>query len=509
MQFFYDGQIRRYILQTIRAMSDFVVKYGDGTMHQVPCMYGDADRQVASIIRQNSENIVNSVPRISIYVTSLALDRDRLADQTFISKVPIRERDTEIDNTPGSPTFGQVIYTQGQGKNYTIERLMPTPFDLKLKMDIWSSSTEQKLQILEQILVLFNPSLELQTSDNYLDWTSLSVLNLTDINWSSRQVPVGNDTPVDIATLTLQTPIWINPPVKVKRLGVITKIAAGINNNMSASGTYIAGLGQDPIGETVSVSSLLAQDLITVGGYRLQVQGNHAILLGPHESVIPPAPTLNISIRQGVAISWAQIFDQYPGKYIAGSTQLFLTQSNGVKIVGTVAINSLDPTILVVNWNPDTLVRNTGIDSLGFIEYRDADYNAAISYRPNSPGTFDAIINPQSYNPHRPTGREQSDQSLTVGLRFLLVEDIGAVINSFDGAEAWEGLAQQELIAHANDIIEWTGTMWQVIFTASHNHDTMIWQTNIYTGVQYLWNGVQWHKSFEGEYGASQWKIVL
>ena len=55
MDYFYDGQIRRYLLQTIRVFSNFVVKYGDGTLRQVPVMYGDGDRQVANIINQNSD----------------------------------------------------------------------------------------------------------------------------------------------------------------------------------------------------------------------------------------------------------------------------------------------------------------------------------------------------------------------------------------------------------------------------------------------------------------------
>ena len=126
-----------------------------------------------------------------------------------------------------------------------------------MKCDIWSSNTDQKLQILEQILVLFNPSLELQTTDNYIDWTSLTVLNLNDINWDSRSVPVGNDTPIDIATLTLETPIWINPPVKVKHLGVITKIVTSMHGNSITSGTYIEGLGQDPIEPTTTLTDLI------------------------------------------------------------------------------------------------------------------------------------------------------------------------------------------------------------------------------------------------------------
>jgi hypothetical protein len=225
MQFFYDGQIRRYLLQTIRVLSNFVVKYGDGTLVQVPVTYGDADRQSASIIRQNSENKLNAAPRIAVYISALDLDKDRLSDSTFVGKLHIRERDIDNSN-PSQPT-----YTAGQGRNYTVERLMPTPFKLTMKCDIWSTSTEQKLQILEQILVLFNPSLELQTTDNYIDWTSLSTLTLTGTNWSSRTVPVGNDSPIDIATLTFETPIWISPPVKIKHLGVITNIITSLYSN--------------------------------------------------------------------------------------------------------------------------------------------------------------------------------------------------------------------------------------------------------------------------------------
>ena len=40
MQHFYDGQIRRYITQLIRLMSNFSYKDGDGRITQIPVMYG-------------------------------------------------------------------------------------------------------------------------------------------------------------------------------------------------------------------------------------------------------------------------------------------------------------------------------------------------------------------------------------------------------------------------------------------------------------------------------------
>ena len=139
MQHFYDAQIRRYITQTIRVLSNFTVRYGDGTLHRVPVLYGDADRQAANIIKQNSENKINSVPRISVYVSELKLDRNRLSDASYVGKLHFRER--------GISDGG---YDQTNGRNYTVERIMPTPFTLGLKVDIWSANTDQKLQLLEQ-----------------------------------------------------------------------------------------------------------------------------------------------------------------------------------------------------------------------------------------------------------------------------------------------------------------------------------------------------------------------
>ena len=61
MQHFYDGQIRRYITQVIRLMSNFSYKDGDGALRTIPVMYGDMTRQVSHIIRDNSENKLPSV----------------------------------------------------------------------------------------------------------------------------------------------------------------------------------------------------------------------------------------------------------------------------------------------------------------------------------------------------------------------------------------------------------------------------------------------------------------
>jgi hypothetical protein len=206
----------------VRMMSGFSYKDSSGEVTTVPAMYGDLTRQVANIIRNNSENKIPNAPRMALYVTGLELDTTRLADSSYVNKVNIRER--EFDSQGNE-------YLNTEGKNYTVERLMPTPYTLTVSVDLWSTNTDQKLQILEQILMLFNPSLELQTTDNYLDWTSLSAVYLDGITWSSRTIPQGTETEIDVSTLTFTTPIYISPPAKVKRLGVITDIVSRIHNS--------------------------------------------------------------------------------------------------------------------------------------------------------------------------------------------------------------------------------------------------------------------------------------
>ena len=54
-QFFYDDQIRRFLLQFTRMFSNFQVEYGRDntgapTLTRVPIRYGDASRQAATII---------------------------------------------------------------------------------------------------------------------------------------------------------------------------------------------------------------------------------------------------------------------------------------------------------------------------------------------------------------------------------------------------------------------------------------------------------------------------
>jgi len=487
MQHFYDGQIRRYLTQIIRLMSNFSYKDGDGKLTQVPVMYGDITRQVASIIRDNSENKIPSAPRIGVYIQDLAIDRDRTADPTYTSKVHIREREYDTNNNE---------YLNTQGKNYTVERLMPTPYNLTVKADIWSTNTDQKLQIMEQILMLFNPSLEIQTTDNYIDWTSLTVVNLDSVTFSSRSIPVGVESEIDVGSLVFTTPIYLAPPVKVKKMGVITNIVMSIFDE--SNGTISLGNDSATLGAFNDKQGLEAETNMkeTAQGKKtpstLEKAGNESVVSTTYKNydliVLGTTATLGQNGNTGVE-EWEQFFKAMPGTYVAGVTQLQLKRSDmSSSVNGTVAINANEPTQLIVNWDTDTIPSNTILEG-----------------PTKTSGTVDFIIDPQKFNP---------SQDKAVGIRLLILDDIGnqnqTNLGLSIGPNAWKNANGTDFVAGANDIIEWTGSEWSVVFDASANaSDNVVYVTNLNTGVQYKYVDAEWVLSFEGEYQNGSWRIVL
>jgi hypothetical protein len=547
MDFFYDGQIRRYVTQFMRFFIGFKYKAGDGTQTHVPVMYGDMTRQVAAIIRDNSENKMPTVPKIACYITGLELDKTRLSDATFVSKINIRERDYSFNND------GDPEYSNTYGGTYTVERLMPTPYTLKMKADIWTSNTDQKLQLLEQIAVFFNPSFEIQTTDNYIDWTSLSVIHLESVNFSSRNIPVGAESEIDICSLEFSMPIYVSPPAKVKKLGVVQNL---IMNIFSDSG---------------ELESL--ENLTLVGDSRVQLrntQNNYGVLLLKAEngaatdynlSVLSAfeavqALGLDVPTKLGQRLDWELVLPYY-GQYVAGLSKVYFTQSNGTEIRGTFTINPLDPTFLVVS-----------------IEDRPSNTVIPSAYRSSGAlGTIDAIINPQNFNPEQTFG---SKAAIPAGTRYLMLEGINAglretvtltgrqqkfdtgvlhskvnghrllvngnavsstvrrqpdnlsgtyviVANSMiaegsvvtwevnvneDGPDAWKNINGSDPVVEENSIIEWTGSEWITILDPQEQ-TAVIYVTNLRTGVQYKLEDAQWLKSFEGEYAAGYWRFEI
>ena len=463
MLHFYEGQVRKFLTQFIRILSNFSVETGRGSdgavnLRAVPVVYGDPTRQVANIIRNNSENALQYAPRIAAYVRELNYDRDRMQNPYHIEKQHLRERGIDSDGN----------YTNEMGAGYTVEKVMPSPFRMEVSADIWTTNTDQKLQIMEQILYLFNPDFEIQKTDNYIDWTSLSYVELTGTTFSSRTIPVGADSEIDVATLTFSMPIWLSPPVKVKKLGVVQKIIMSIYDD---DGGFAKGLID---------GELTSRSYITPNNFGLLVTGNQLRLLGSTgTNVKSGGDGFQTGANEpnnydpfetfGPAVNWKVLLDQY-GKVTNGTSQIRLTQPNGNEIVGTIATSTLDDTILLYTIDGDTIPSN----SLTAVK---------------------KIINPATFDPGTPAN----------GDRYLVINDVG------DSTASFQSSTWGTLVASVGDIIEYNSatSKWNVAFDASNPDSTQHYVTNLNTGIQYRFNGTEWVKSYEGVYTQGNWSIVL
>jgi hypothetical protein len=374
----------------------------------------------------------------------------------LVDKLQVAERNYDA-------TAGQ--YESGQGNLYSTDRYMPVPYNLTMNVDIWTGNTDQKMQVLEQILILFNPSVVLQHTSNPIDWTSLFEVELTDLQWSNRSIPAGVDETIDVATLTFTLPIWISPPAKVKRQKIINTI---VTNVFNIDNLDDVGYDADVYDFFRSIDEEFELHTVSPNNYNVEVVGTEATL---YKDVTVKAnwnDLLEVISPQGsTGTAGAQQIDDIP--LTVGST-LQLNLSNDVDstdnlITGIIARNDTDPGKLIFTLDTDTLPSNTFSNITRIVD-------ASVNYPGD--GTLDAS---------------------TTGQRYLLTTEIQG--------DNW-GIS-----ASANDIIEYNGSIWSIVFDASTSDGTVQYVLNSYTNKQYKWADQQWTSSYEGVYNPGFWRINI
>jgi hypothetical protein len=457
--YFYDHQIRRYIQQFIRLFAGFQFRMGENSdgdpiYKTVPVRYGDMSRVAAHIIKNNSENVVNTVPFISCYVSGLSINPEMRTYPQFEDKVSVIEK--KYNDATNS-------YEEEQGNIYTLTRHQPVPYKLLMQTDIWTSNTEQKLQLLEQMLVLFNPSLNIHTNNNPLDWSTLSYVELIQTNWSNRSIPQGVDDIIDISTLVFEMPILINPPAKVTKNSMIHTIITNITAIPTDTASTIETAGDiyslDPI--------YTSYQIVTLENYKTRLEVNSS----GNATMQILSRSNKTTDSNGNAIKWENVLKPF-GELRAGISQArFKTTSNPSEfnsdIIGIISFNENDTSKLNIVLDENTIPANTQ-------------------------DPVDAIIDPQYNYP--------GDGTLTAaaaGDRYLLLNDIPA-------GTAWAGIS-----ANKNDIIEYNGTNWVISFDASNNLTSEHYSFNLTTKDKLKWVNEEWVNAFEGIYNPGFWRLYL
>ncbi|MFA5490436.1 MAG: tail sheath stabilizer and completion protein, partial [Candidimonas sp.] len=364
-----------------------------------------------------------------------------------VEKIQVVER--EFDSETGT-------YGPGQGQRYTVERYMPVPYVLTMEVDIWTSNMDNKLQLLEQILTLYNPSLDLQTSTNPIDWTMLTKVELQDsITLSDRQIPVGTDDNLDIARLVFAVDIWLSPPAKVKRQKIIHQIVTNIYGRSK--------IDDIETGDNVwnwQSEDILQRVICSPRMYRIRVEGNYITLLS-HEG--------NEKDQNGNLFKWSDLFDMY-GKARDVSIIKIATEADieGDFIIGSFTTTN-QPNKLKWTIDTETLPETTLDDING-------------------------VIDPQEVYPGNGL------PSASVGQRYLVVNEVGGGLGS--QTSGWGSLD-----CRPNMIIQYDGTEWIVSFDATDENNHFV--HNDLDGKILRWTGCDWQEAIDGEYFPGYWRLEL
>jgi hypothetical protein len=455
-QYFYDSQVRRFLIQFAKIFSSWYVTKGkdpagNEILVRVPIMYGDSSRQASAIIANNSASNLPSAPLITYYISGLEYDQRRTQDPTYVDRINVRQRTFNTET-------GQ--YESVQGQAFTVERLMPVPYTLRITVDFWTTNYQQKLELIEQLGTLFNPSMEIQSTDNFIDWTSLSVVYQDGLTFSSRTIPQGTGNPIDVMSWKFYMPIWLSNAAKLKKMGVIEKVIASI-----FKGTALQDIQNDDL-------LLGTRQKITPYGYKVLLMGNRLQLLPADNNSFVSNVDLNYPEPPDTSLYWTSLLNVY-GTIRPGISQIWLQNPYmNTDIVGTIVPDPTDDRLLIYDIDADTLPQNT-----------------------LSP--VNSVVNPLISGPNAGLPGPVN------GVRYLLVESVGS--------EGSPTVAWGDLIANANDIVEYDAdsASWYVSF-ASQDSTTVEYVTNLTTSIQYRYtpDGV-WMKSFEGWYDQGNYSIVI
>lgn len=453
LNYFYDAQIRRYLLQVSRVFSNFFYKTGkqrDGQrqLRRVPAKHAHINRQAAHILRNNSTNTLLSTPMITFFISDISMAPDRRINPQHVENSYFTERAVDPETQE---------YTTEPGQRYKLTRYMAVPYDLTIQVDIWTSNMMQKEQLLEQILMLFNPSVDIQHSTNPYDWASLVILTLNNVTWSSKSIPIGTDDEIDVATLTFTLNAWISPPANLHQQNIIQNIIKNIYQ-MEAFEQAHADIGTDL---DYSEHDMMARIITTPGNHKIKVDEDEITLLTSYGDETD---------KNGNILSWYDLIKLY-GEMRSGISQLLLILSDDIDkyrldVVGYIEFHPTEENKLVWTIDPMTLPSNT-LDSIN------------------------AIIDPDSVYPGNQLPSESSGQ------RYIILNGIDS------NNQNWGSLKANE-----NDIIEYDGNKWFVAFDSLKNKEIeIVHHSN--QNKQLLWDGNVWQYAIDAVYNEGFWRLKL
>jgi hypothetical protein len=201
--YYYDEQLRNYIVQFAAIFAGMQVMVGWNEdrapeLIRVPIKNASMDRVVAAIKSENTQNKPVRVPIMSFQLSGIDMAPERRKG------IGATKRNTYMPTGGVFPDDLKVVYQR-----------QPVPYTAQFELGIWTSNQYQHQQIIEQILTLFDPLLQIQTTDEVFDTTRLTTVEMVDVRFDEN-LPAGADRRLIQTRIGFLVPIYLSTAIDVR-----------------------------------------------------------------------------------------------------------------------------------------------------------------------------------------------------------------------------------------------------------------------------------------------------
>lgn len=211
IDYYYGEQIRTVINQFAQVFSELYVTVGkndnnsENNYVRIPIVYGSPDKVVTAIKNEHTQNKMLRVPMFSIVLDGITIPLDRKSG-------------TNTDHRRTVFPLGGDIKKDTRA----LYRSKAFPYTFQVSVVAYTSNTDQMFQITEQLLLLFDPLLQFQTSDSPYDWVKVIDAEMTSVDINENRNPE-NDGRFLQTTFGFDVLAYISPPANLKD-NIIRKI---------------------------------------------------------------------------------------------------------------------------------------------------------------------------------------------------------------------------------------------------------------------------------------------
>lgn len=210
----YDRQFEKFTGQFMRALSGIQIEHmgkdpSSTVKRRVGVVWGAMDRVVSGMMSNKSDHLVNQkIPLIAVNLSGIVPDASQRRNPYWNEPIPKRSLQK---NDPKKTALSRIV-----GQSYT----------LTYEVNVLASSTSELFMIVEQLLMLFNPRLVIQSDTDIINADYITSVELESVQ-PDITYPLSQSSQVCVMSLGFSVPVRLRYPAD-RDSEVVEKIIANI-----------------------------------------------------------------------------------------------------------------------------------------------------------------------------------------------------------------------------------------------------------------------------------------